>query len=207
MEKSWRNQAIALAGALQSIKLVEQLAKTGYLKTEPFETAVKSLLVQSPDTTESVFGGAQNLRDGLELLDQLLSNHRDPRNADVLRYLLGVLHLQKKLSRRSEVLYIIGTRMEKVETQVEHFGYTHDNVVGNIADIYSDTISKFQYRIQVTGEYHYLQQPRVANQVRTLLLCAIRAATLWRQIGGSRWQLLFYRSRLAEATTELLRQF
>ncbi len=207
MERSWRNLAIALAGALQSIKLVEQLAKTGYLKTEPFETAVKSLLVQNPNTTEDVFGGVQNLHDGLELLDQLLGNHRDPRNADTLRYLLGVLHLQKKLSRRSEVLYIIGTRLEKVETQVEHFGYTHDNVVANIADIYSDTISKFQYRIQVTGEYHYLQQQRVANQIRTLLLAAIRAATLWRQIGGNRWQLLFYRSRLAETTSELLQRF
>lgn len=206
LEKSWHNLAIALAGTLQAIKLVEQLAKTGYLQTELFETAIRSLLEQNPSSTESVFGSTKNLRDGLELLEQLLRNHRDPRNADVLRYLLGIIHLQKKLSRRKDLLYVIGNRMEKAQAQVEHFGYTHDNVIANIADVYTDTISKFQFRIQVVGEYHYLQQQRVANQVRALLLCSIRAATLWRQVGGSRWQLLFYRSKLLTITGDLLRQ-
>lgn len=190
---------------MQAIKLVEQLAKTGYLQTEQFETAVRSLLDQNPATTESVFGGVKHLRDGLELLEQLLHNHREPRNADVLRYLLGVLHLQKKLARRKDLLYVIGNRLEKAAGQVAHFGFTHDNVIANIADVYSDTISKFQFRIQVVGEYHYLQQQRVANQVRTLLLCAIRAATLWRQVGGSRWQLLFYRRKLRACAIDLLR--
>ena len=83
---------------------------------------------------------------------------------------------------------------------------THDNVVRNIADLYSDTISKFQYRIQVTGNYNYLQQTRVTNQVRTLLLAAIRAALLWRQLGGRSWQFLFYRAELAKATNELIKE-
>ena len=80
----------------------------------------------------------------------------------------------------------------------------HDNVVSNIADIYSDTISTFQYRIQVTGNYNYLQQNRVANQVRALLLTAIRSAILWRQLGGSRWQFLFYRKPMLLACRALI---
>ena len=123
---------------------------------------------------------------------------------DLLRYMLSVMHLQKRLARRDDVLSVISQRLNQVETQVAHFGTTHENVVSNIADIYTDTISKFQYRIQVTGEYHYLQQARVAGQIRVLLLAAIRAITLWRQIGGSRWHLLFYRNRVAEANTALL---
>ncbi len=206
MEKTWRNIAIALAGAAQAASLVEQLAKTGYLNTDEFETVVNSLLVQSPETAESVYGSTHNIRQGLEALETLLNNHRSPKNADLLRYMLGVMHLQKRLARRSEVLYVIGNRLEKAEKQVQHFGISHDNVVGNIADIYTDTISKFQYRIQVMGEPAYLQQPRLASQIRALLLAAIRAITLWRQVGGSRWQLLLYKGKITEATEQLLRE-
>lgn len=206
MERSWRNLAIALAGAVQAVHLVEQLAKTGYLKSDPFETAINSLINQNPTSAADVFGDIHRLRTGFEVLNELLTHHRDPKNADLLRYTLGVMHIQKRLARRKDVLYVIGNRLEKAATQIQHFGPSHDNVVSNIADIYSDTISKFQYRIQVTGEYHYLQQPRVASQIRCLLLAAIRAITLWRQIGGSRWQLLIYRNALAEASETLLKE-
>ncbi len=205
MQKSWRNITIALAGVIQAANLVEQVAKTGYLNTEEFETAVQSLLTQTSDDTESVFGGVHQVRHGLEILGDLLQDHRNPKYSDVLRYVLGVMHLQKRLARRSDVLYVIGNRLDKANDQVQHFSPTHDNVISNIADIYSDTISKFQYRIQVMGEYSYLQQPRVANQVRVLLLAAIRAATLWRQVGGSRWQLIFYRNRLKASAEELIK--
>lgn len=204
MEKSWRNIATALAGATQAISLVEQLAKTGYLHTEEFETAISSLFEQNPESTMAVFGAAPKLRRGFETLDELLTHHRDPKNADLLRYMLGVMHLQKRLRRRSDLLYVIGNRLDKAQMQVQHFSLAHDNVVSNIADIYSDTISKFQFRIQVTGEYNYLQQPRLASQIRVLLLAAIRSITLWRQVGGSRWQLLLYRSKIAEANKGLL---
>ncbi len=204
MEKSWRNIAIALAGATQAISLVEQLAKTGYLHPEEFETAISSLFETEPESTLAVFGSAARLHRGFETLDELLTHHRDPKNADLLRYMLGVMHLQKRLRRRSDLLYVIGNRLEKAGSQVQHFGLSHENVVSNIADIYSDTISKFQFRIQVTGEYNYLQQPRLASQIRVLLLAAIRAITLWRQVGGSRWQLLLYRNKISEANKALL---
>ncbi len=203
---AWHNHVVALAGIFQACKTVEQLAKTGYLKTDSFKTAVNSLFETQPDSVESVFGSIHQLEEGFETLIDVLQHHRDMKNRDLLRYALGVLHLQKILSRRKELLYVIGNRLEKAKEQVEHFDLTHDNVIANIADIYMDTISKFSYRIQVTGDYNYLQQQRVANQIRVLLLAAIRAATLWRQVGGSRWQFLFYRAKLVENAEELYKQ-
>ena len=204
MSRSWRNIVISLAGICQATHLVDQLAKTGYLKTEEFEVAVKSLCNQNPDSTESVFGSAAKLRLGLENLIELLNNHRAPKNTYVLRYVLGVIHLQKRLMRNREMLEIIGTRIETANRQAEHFGISHDNVIANIAEIYTDTISKLPYRIQVSGDHNYLQQQRVANQVRVLLFAGIRATMLWRQNTGSRWQLLFYRKQIAETAQSLL---
>ncbi|MFL0808937.1 MAG: high frequency lysogenization protein HflD [Agarilytica sp.] len=203
---TWRNIAIALAGAAQAVSTVEQLAKTGYLKSDDFETAVHSLFAQSPESTEAVFVDIPHLNNGLEVLLELLKHHRNPKNTDLLRYILGVMHIQKRLSRRKDLLHVIGNRLEKAATQAEHFSPTHDNVVSNIAEVYTDTISRFQYRIQVMGEYTYLQQPRVAGQIRVLLLAAIRAITLWRQVGGTRWQLILYRSKVTEAAEALYRE-
>ncbi len=206
MKSSWTDLCIALAGILQCARQVEQLAKTGYLDTAQFETAVRSLFVTSPDTTIDVYGSVGNLQAGLETLDEMLSEYHRATSSDLFRYSLGVMHIQKRLKRKGEVLDVIASRLQHAEKQAQHFGLTHENLISSIADIYSDTISKFQYRIQVTGNYNYLQQNRVANQVRTLLLAAIRSSMLWRQLGGSRWQFLFYRNDMLAACHELIKQ-
>ena len=198
---------MALAGVLQAATQVEQLAKTGYLKTDEFETAIKSLFITDPADTLDVYSGdIAGLQTGLEKLEELLAHYKRAPSTDIFRYGLGVMHIEKRLNRKQKVLSIIAERLERAQLQTDHFGFTHDNLIRNIADIYSDTISKFQYRIQVTGNYNYMQQDRVANQVRTLLLAAIRSAILWRQLGGSRWQFLFYRKHIIEACHELLKE-
>ncbi len=203
MNSAWDERIIGLAGIFQAADVVDQLARTGYLNTDDFETCIKSLFIRDPESTISVYGSIHKLQRGFEVLERTFSNHRSLENRDVIRYGLGVILLQMKLAKRSEMLYSIATRLEAAESQIEHFSLTHDNVIANLADIYTDTISKFQYRIQVTGEYHYLQQARVANQVRALLLAGIRAATLWRQCGGNRLQFLLHRKKIQKTSQEL----
>lgn len=196
--------AIALSGVAQAVDMVEQLAKSGYLNSQDFETCVRSLFEQNPTDTEAVYGGLARLNRGAETLTSLLSNQHNLNNRNqVMTYCLGILHLQKRLQKRPDMLSVIGERLEKTRHQVDHFGFTHENVIANLAEIYTDTISHFRFRIQVVGEYQYLQQKRVANQVRVLLFAAIRSATLWRQLGGSRWQLILYRGRLLSVAQAL----
>lgn len=203
----WQNLVIALAGITQAIDLMDKLARTGYLNSADFEVCVNSLFEQNPASTEAVFGNANNLTRGYEVLIELLQkNKRAPQTA-LISYCLGVLHLQRRLSRNRAMLDQVGERLDKSRQQVQHFGeVTHENVIAGLASIYSDTISTFPFRIQVAGEAQYLQQSRVANQVRVLLLCAIRAATLWRQLGGSRRHFLLRRAQLTEAAEQLLAQ-
>ena len=51
----------------------------------------------------------------------------------------------------------------------------------------------------------YLQQSANAAKIRTLLFAGVRAARLWRQLGGSRWQLVFGRRKLLKELYPLLR--
>ena len=206
MENIWRERAIALAGITQAVDIMDKLAKTGYLNSKDFETSARSLFEQNPATTEAVYGDATQLRRGYEVLLDLLRRNKGADQTALIGYCLGVLHLQKRLAKNRSMLNQVGERLNKSQHQVQHFGVAHENVVANVASIYMDTISTFPFRIQVVGEYQYLQQSRVANQVRVLLLSGIRAATLWRQLGGTRWHFLLQRKTLIAASEALLEQ-
>lgn len=206
MENIWRDRTIALAGIAQAVDLMDKLAKTGYLNSRDFETSAHSLFEQNPASTEAVFGDANKLRRGYEVLLDLLQKKRGPEQTALIGYSLGVLHLQQRLTKNRVMLDQVGERLGKCQHQIQHFGVTHENVIANIASIYTDTISTFSFRIQVVGEYQYLQQTRVANQVRVLLLAGIRAAMLWRQVGGTRWHFLLHRKILIATAETLLEQ-
>ncbi len=65
------------------------------------------------------------------------------------------------------------------------------DLAARLAKLYSDNISPLRPRIIVEGNPNFLQQPTQVNQIRALLLAAIRSAVLWRQLGGSPWRMLF----------------
>ncbi|WP_432473824.1 high frequency lysogenization protein HflD [Amphritea sp. HPY] len=205
-------QAIALAGLFQAAGLVEQIATRGMVPQNSFETSIYSLFVTDPGNTEQIFGGVDelpyNLGPGFRSLQELLDKSRNEQNQDVIRYGLSLMHLEKKLSKRPDLLQTIGSRIDQVSQQARYFGdgseesletpavYTHPSVIANLASLYQDTLSTFNFRIQVTGEPRHLQNAENAAKIRALLLAGVRAAMLWRQVGGKRWQLLFFKSRL-----------
>lgn len=204
MSKNLQEITLALAGVIQAAILVEQVAKTGYVQPDAYKCSIESLFDLNPASTLDVYGGhPQNLRIGLEALRDMLDGQH--KHQEAMRYALGALHLQKKLSGRNDMLNVIASRITQAKSQAEHFSSTHDNVIGNLGTLYSETISTFRFRIQVMGDYNYLQQTRIASQIRALLLAAIRSAMLWRQVGGNRWQLLLQRKALATQVDELLR--
>lgn len=201
-----QNQAIALAGVFQALHLVDQVATSGYLRTEDFETCVKSLFATNPECTLEVYGSVPKLAKGFEQLEKLLQGSPDRQQKQLIQYGVAVNRLAKQLMRTPKMLTTIANRLENAKRQAEQFGVGHDNVIANIADLYSQTISTFSYRIQVRGEYNYLQQKRVADQVRTLLLASIRAAILWQQNGGSVWKLILSRGSLSKAVEQFSQQ-
>jgi high frequency lysogenization protein len=197
-----KGQTVALAAMFQFSACVEQLAKTGHVNQKDFEVSVNSLFNQNPTNTLDVYGGIEQLETGLSFLIANLS--RSPkRSSDCIRYVMGILHLQKQLSKKSSMLDMIAKRLDKSRLQVEHFSMTHENVIAGLADIYTDTISTFSFRIQVMGEYQFLQQTRIANQIRTLLFAGVRSAVLWRQLGGNRLKAIYQRTAILETARSL----
>ncbi|AQZ95805.1 high frequency lysogenization protein HflD [Halopseudomonas phragmitis] len=197
--------AVALGAVFETAILVDKLARSGQLAEGPAACLVRSILERSPDDVMGVYGGSHHqIRQGLQALESMLARDNAALQRDALRYTMNLLVLERQLNKRDDMLQVLGQRLQQAESQVEHFGALHDNVWASLGSIYQDTISTLKLRIQVHGDMRYLQQPDIANRIRALLLAGIRSARLWRQLGGHRWHLLFYRKRLLEAVRAVL---
>jgi high frequency lysogenization protein len=202
--KNDKDRALAFAGILQALQLVQSAAYGKPYDLEAFQATLTSILLIDAATVEDVYGGASGLKSGLRLLKtQLMSNKQKP-DSELSRYLVVVLHLERKLSKRADLLDKLTEGIERAQRQLEHFDISHTNVVASLADTYAQTISTLQPRIMVKGDPGRLTEPGVANQIRALLLAAMRSAVLWRQCGGTRLGLLLGRRKLADTAAGLL---
>jgi len=196
-------QTLALAGVAQAARIVDLAAKTGSWPTPFVEASVHSLFCFDPDEVEAVFGTIQGVRLGLEQLSTCLRLSQDPAAADTLRYMLAILQLEKRFARRDDLLSIVHSRLKHTAYKAENFSSDINSLSSNISSIYQDTLSGLPYRIKVTGSAQHLNNPRVADLVRTVLLCGVRAAFLWRQLGGSRLKLMLSRGSIASTAARL----
>ena len=196
-------RTIALAGIFQNCSQVQQIANQG--KVDPFylDIAVKAIINTDPENTLEVFQGIANIREGLTIIQQQLSSDNKERDTELTRYTISVLFLANKLLKDQKMLKQMSDGIEKAHSQIEHFGSDHTNIYASLGGLYSETISKLNPRIMVSGEPNFLNNPDNANKIRTLLLSAIRSAVLWQQLGGNRWQLLFKRKKIVATARAL----
>jgi len=201
-----QEQLVALGAVFSAAALADRIAKTGQVNEGALGCLLGSLLVRDPQNTLDVYGGDDlNLRDGYRALASALERDPNSLQREPLRYALALLGLERKLAKRDDMLETIGTRLDQIQLQVQHFGLVHDNVIAACGGLYQDTLSTFRQRIQVHGDMRFLQQSSNASKIRALLLAGIRSARLWRQLGGHRWQLVFSRRKLLAELYPLLR--
>jgi len=204
MSRSLHDQTLALAGVFQAANLVQQIANNGSCNTDSLETCLRSLFATDPASTLDVYGGElADVREGLVTLSTVMGEQKKQQDIEVLRYVLNLIHLESKLNRDKDMLEVIGSRIDQARHTASHFGYVHSNLISNLAFIYTDTISTFSLRIQVSGNPSILQRDENAAKVRALLLAGIRSAVLWRQSGGRRWQLVLSRRKVIQHAREL----
>lgn len=198
-------QVIALGAIFEAAIQVDKLARTGQNQEGAVRCLIRSIFERSPDNVIEIYGGSHHqVRHGIQALEAMLERDTASLQRDALRYVMNLLALERQLAKRDDMLQVLGQRLDQVSNQVEHFGLLHDNVMAGLGGTYQDTLSTLRLRIQVQGDMRYLQQPDTANQIRALLLAGIRSARLWRQLGGHRWQMLFSRRKLLDATRSVL---
>ncbi|MFA5678205.1 MAG: high frequency lysogenization protein HflD [Pseudomonas sp.] len=199
-------QALALGGIFEAALQVDKSARTGQYSEGPVACLIQSIIERSPDNALAVYGGSHHqIRGGLQALEAMLERDTAALQRDALRYTMNLIALERQLAKREDMLNVLAQRLQQAESQINHFGLLHDNVMASLGSAYQDTLSTLRMRIQVHGDMRHLQQPDIANRIRALLLAGIRSARLWRQLGGHRWQLLLSRRKLLDATRTILK--
>ncbi|QUN07601.1 high frequency lysogenization protein HflD [Shewanella yunxiaonensis] len=194
---------MALAATLQAVAQVQYIARHGETDDEQLAAALNTILVTDPDSIDDIYPDKKVLANGYRwVINQLGDNHQ--KDVEITRYLVGLLALERKLSRNNAALAMMSERIQQIHRQLQHFTITDEQVIANFADIYSDIISNLGPKIQISGNPHILQQKSVQNKIRALLLAAMRSAVLWRQLGGKRRQLVFSRKAIVDTANNSL---
>jgi len=188
-------RTLALSGVFRAAALVNTLANEGTISDNDLRISIQSIFETDATDVVQVYGEVGNLSLGFQTLLNQLGKDSDKRNIDIARYVVSMLFLERQLMKKNDTLEILSTGIDLATRQSEHFTITHENVISNLADLYSRTISKIGPRIMVNGEQSYLETTSISNKIRAVLLSGIRSAVLWQQLGGRRWHILFQRSR------------
>ena len=198
-----KDRALAFAGLVQACKLVRQIADTGDAQTAPLTVCIDSLFRFDAESVEAVYGGAGGLRLGLQTLVAQIDGgtERDPM---LLRLMASVLRVERSYTSTRGLPEKLRQGLEQAARQRDHWGPTHPAVLTRLGEIYSGTISALRPRIMVQGNPVYLQQPTIVAEIRAILLCALRSAVLWRQLGGSQWDLYLRRAQMLGAARRWL---
>lgn len=211
---TWERQNIALAAVAQCAGMVDKLAVGGEIDERQLAISLNPLLVLDPKSFADIYPSITDLAQGLRTIEEMFGNARPQRESPTLRYTLGLLHLHNSLRKNKSMQKAIRQRIKGIPPLLASCGEgsnetskkaENERSIRLLAELYQDTISTLSYRIQIQGKADFLKDPLVAEKIRAVLLSGIRSAVLWQQLGGRRWRLLLYRSKV-HATTKQIRR-
>jgi high frequency lysogenization protein len=199
-----KERTLALAGVFQATELVRQAAHHGTWSGYAASSCLHSLFQLEAESTADIYGGIAKMRLGIETMLAVLQG--DSRHADSLRYAVGLLQIEKKFRRSGKLQEQVGKRLQNVSGEGVNLEQheREDLQAHDISGLYSETISKLSPRIVVNGKPNYLKNDRTVDWVRTLLMAGLRSATLWNQLGGGRFELMFGRKKIIREAESLL---
>lgn len=196
---------IALAGIIQTVYLLRELAQTGKINEGAYKSSIYSIFQTNPEKIEDIYGNLEGIKLGFEQLILLFT----PRNKiarPLLHYTLMLINLQRKISRSKKGVTQLTERITRIKKQVDYFHLIHPTVIANLADAYMSTISPFKLKIIIWGSQRSLSVTDNMDKIRALLLAGIRSVVLWRQMGGSRLQLFLFRAKIKATAKKILEQ-
>jgi len=195
------SRSIAFAAMCQAAYLVDKIASKGICPDAvAFNASLHSIMRTDSASPLEIFGGHESLKLGYQTLVAQLDNENGSRNLQITKYVAGMIALERKLSANSGTLNLLGERINQVNRQLATFEIDDNSVLSNLDSIYRDLISNLGPKIQVNGNPTYLQQEHTQHKIRSLLLAGVRAAVLWRQVGGKRRQLFLSRKAIVHQT-------
>jgi high frequency lysogenization protein len=205
MNPVMRQRTLSLAALFQAGLLADQIASQGMRDSRAMEPLLRSILQLDAETAEEIYQDRHRLEPGLRLLRDALTGKQRHENFRQVGHALALMQLARVAGKDRAVLSNLRHRLEALVAQQDHFpDLTSREFCHRAAGVYTQTLSTLKYRIRVNGDPRHLQNDDNAATIRALFLAGVRAAFLWQQNGGRRWQLMFSRRKILEEIDYLL---
>ena len=198
-----QNITLALAGIFQAAALVNEIAHHGNCEQLALTASINSIYKIDSTSVTDVFTGISGVRFGLVQLERLFDRNKTfPQT--IMRYVIGLLYLEKCLRKNKKLADDLTAGLKRISRQLDYQLSLDSTMIQNLAELFKDVFGQLDFRIQIVGKREYLTPDDLAAKVRALLLAGVRATVLWRQLGGTRWQLLFKRRSIEQSAKVLL---
>ena len=198
------NKTLALAGVFQAASLIELFATTGKVPQASFTESIDSIFQIEPGSVNEIYNADNRARLGLETLIESLLYPKQRHTQHWLRYSKAMIRMERIITRRKYLHKIIRSRLEHHKHYATFFESNISKIViSKLAGLYVDIAGELSYRILIRGNPSLLLAPEQNKKVCATLLAGIRSANLWRQLGGSEWDLIFQKESIITASKQL----
>ena len=194
-------RVLALAGVCQCALLAQELARRGHAQPEPLRCALESILVVNQTDPEIALGGVQGVYAGLP---DLARKNPDPSAVERLRYAIAMIDIQKRLRRDTTIASRLRAQLDEIRDGGTILDLVSPEGIPALAGIYSTTLSLLTPKIIIRGSEQHLKDEDIVLKVRSVLLAGVRAAYLFHELGGRKWQIFIGRKKLADSASRLL---
>ncbi len=232
MTNSEQQQVIGLAATVQALSVVQAVAMKGQFNKDATLPLFYSLINYNPDSALLAYNSDLHaLRYGFEQLKKLFTDALDKDLTQYIFAVVTIerkLVIQAKM--RSILQTELRDLKRTLEHSDKHPGYhqvfdsdfddedgdgqpaerasladvlTSHEMIERFANIYKQTASNTEPRIMVKGNHQFLQSETSANQIRALLLAALRGAAFFRHYGGKRIDFMLKRKQYLAVVEQL----
>lgn len=92
---------------------------------------------------------------GLETLQVVLNANRQGSSAELTRYVLSLMVLERKLNAKKSAMNMLGERISQLDRQLAHFDLESETMMSALASIYVDVISPLGFTDSGYWQPHY----------------------------------------------------
>lgn len=191
MDEKIVNSCFAFVAMCQSCELVARVSKGQEVSPWEYDSLFRGIAVTDADSITEVYPNPRSLKLGMDLYEDALRGRR--KNTQMAKYVFAVINLTLALMRDEKALEELSQAIKTLPQAYEFFTIDNPTLHEKLALIYKNIISPAGPRVVIMGNRDALDDPAAQNLIRALLLSAVRATVLWRQVGGRRRNLLFQR--------------
>ncbi|MBV1870570.1 MAG: DUF489 family protein [Gammaproteobacteria bacterium] len=199
-----QDKILALAGVFQAANLVDTLSTTGHASEKGFTESISSIFQTDPASVSDVYDAEHQAQLGVSALEAALSHSHNIAASRQLAYTKSLIRIERVISRHHQLHTHIKTRIDHYKRHFEFFeSVASHGIISKLGKLYIDTAGVSKYRVIIRGRPSMLMSASQKEKLCAVLFAGIRSAHLWRELGGSEWELT-YRKRYILNAAEIL---